>query len=134
MRPEQADLLVKAQQSLEAARVMEERGYHDFAASRAYYTMFYLAEALLLGLGLTFSKHSAVIAAFGERFAKPGIVPSELHRYLTDGQDTRNAADYSFGAALTEADAREQITNPESFLAITTKLLETVSGTEPAKG
>jgi uncharacterized protein len=51
MRPEQADLLVKAQQSLEAARVMEERGYHDFAASRAYYTMFYLAEALLLGLG-----------------------------------------------------------------------------------
>jgi uncharacterized protein (UPF0332 family) len=58
MRPEQADLLVKAQQSLEAARVMEERGYYDFAASRAYYTMFYLAEALLLGLGLTFSKHS----------------------------------------------------------------------------
>jgi uncharacterized protein len=75
-----------------------------------------------------------VIAAFGEKFAKPGTVPSVLHRYLTDGQDTRNAADYSFGAALTEADAREQITNAESFLAITTKLLETVSGTEPAKG
>jgi uncharacterized protein (UPF0332 family) len=75
-----------------------------------------------------------VIAAFGEKFAKPGTVPSEFHRYLTDGQDSRNPADYSFGAALTETDAREQITNAESFLATATKLLGTVSGTQPAKG
>ena len=36
-----------------------------FAASRAYYAMFYAAEALLQSRGLAFSKHSAVHAAFG---------------------------------------------------------------------
>lgn len=133
MSPEQADLLNKADQSLEAARMMEKGGYHDFAASRAYYAMFYLAEALLLGLGLTFSKHSAVIAAFGEKFAKTGAVPPELHRYLTDGQDSRNAGDYSFGAVLTEADASEQIAHAERFLEIVSARLRTIPGPEPVQ-
>jgi uncharacterized protein (UPF0332 family) len=133
MSPEQGDLLKKAQQSLDAARMMEKAGYHDFAASRAYYAMFYLAEALLLGLGLSFSKHSAVIAAFGEKFAKTGAVPPELHRYLTDGQDSRNAADYSFGGALTETDASAQIANAERFLEIASERLRTLPGPESAQ-
>jgi hypothetical protein len=56
--------------------------------------MFYVAEAFLLGVGLSFSRHAGVIAAFGERFAKTGIVPVELHRYLIEGQDKRNVGDY----------------------------------------
>ena len=53
-----------------AAQLLNDQGFHDFATSRAYYAMFYVAEALLLGEGLTFSKHSAVIAAFGKSFVK----------------------------------------------------------------
>ncbi len=121
MRPEQARLLAKARQSLEAAKLMEQEGFHDFAVSRAYYTMFYLAEAFLLGLDLAYSKHSAAIAAFGEKFAKTGVVPAELHRYLTEGQDSRNAADYTFGSALSESDAREQILRAERFLEVAVK-------------
>jgi len=64
VKSEQADLLRKSRQSLEAAKLMEQQHYNDFAASRAYYAMFYVAEALLLEYGLSFSKHSAVIAAF----------------------------------------------------------------------
>jgi uncharacterized protein (UPF0332 family) len=60
MKPEQGDLLRKAEDSLNAAKLMRENGYYDFAASRAYYAMFYVAEAFLLGKGLAFSKHSAV--------------------------------------------------------------------------
>ena len=76
-----------------------------FAVSRAYYAMFYVAETFLLGQGLSFSRHSAVIAAFGERFAKPGIVPVEFHRYLIEGQDKRNVGDYQIGPGLTEGEA-----------------------------
>ena len=32
--------------------------YPDFAASRVYYAMFYIAQAFLEGEGLAFSKHS----------------------------------------------------------------------------
>lgn len=74
MTAEQAALLQKAQKSLRAARLLADQGFYDFAVSRAYYAMFYIAEAFLLGEGLAFSKHSAVISAFGERFAKSGRV------------------------------------------------------------
>ncbi len=49
MMPEQEDLLAQAQESLAAAKLLEAGGYHGFAASRAYYAMFYVAEAFLLG-------------------------------------------------------------------------------------
>lgn len=65
MKPKQKALFEKALRSMRAARVLNETGLPEFAASRAYYTMFYLAEAFLEGEGLSFSKHSAVISAFG---------------------------------------------------------------------
>jgi uncharacterized protein len=72
MTPDQVALLQKAQASLKAARLLADQTLYDFAASRAYYTMFYVAEAFLLEEGLAFSKHSAVIAAFGRQFTKTG--------------------------------------------------------------
>ena len=55
MTPEQRDLLEQARASLGAARLLLTQGYHGFAASRAYYAMFYIAEAFLLGKDLAFS-------------------------------------------------------------------------------
>jgi uncharacterized protein (UPF0332 family) len=65
MTPEILALLDKARASHRAAVLLSQQGYPDFAASRAYYAMFYTAEALLLGRGLSFSSHAAAIAAFG---------------------------------------------------------------------
>jgi uncharacterized protein (UPF0332 family) len=62
MTDEQRRLVEQARESLDAAKVLQEAGHHGFAASRAYYAMFYIAEALLLGKGLSFSKHAAVHA------------------------------------------------------------------------
>jgi len=44
MTPEQQGLLDKALRSLQAARGLNETGFAEFAA-RAYYAMFYVAEA-----------------------------------------------------------------------------------------
>ncbi|MGH8071352.1 MAG: HEPN domain-containing protein [Candidatus Entotheonellia bacterium] len=59
----------KTRSSVAAARLLLEGGYPDFAASRVYYAMFYIAQAFLEGEGMAFSKHSAVVAAFGQHFA-----------------------------------------------------------------
>ncbi len=80
MTPEQQALLDKARRSLEAARSLIQQGFYDFAVSRAYYAMFYIAEALLDQEGLSFSSHAAVISAFGQHLARPGKVPTEVHR------------------------------------------------------
>ena len=121
----------KSRQSLDAAILMQQKNYYDFAASRAYYAMFYAAESLLLDYGLTFSKHSAVIAAFGERFAKTRITSPEFHRYLIEGQDSRNVGDYSFGPSLTEADAALQITRAEEFLKMAVERLGHIPPADP---
>ncbi|MEW5872528.1 MAG: HEPN domain-containing protein [Chloroflexota bacterium] len=73
-------ILAKAKESLEAARLLREEGYLDFAASRAYYAMFYTAEALLLSKNLSFSSHAAVIANYGKEFSKTGELDPKYHK------------------------------------------------------
>jgi uncharacterized protein (UPF0332 family) len=118
MTDEQRELLLKAQQSLEAAKLLMTNHYPDYAASRAYYSMFYIAEAFLEGEGLSFSKHSAVIAAFGREFAKPQRVSSDFHRFLIEAQELRTTGDYGQLNAVTTDQATEQIDHAEQFLAI----------------
>lgn len=123
MMSEQADLLVQEHDSVAAAKVLQTEGHYDFAASRAYYAMFYVAEAFLLGKGLAFSKHSGVHAAFGEHFTKTGIVPSEFHRYLLRGMEVRHAGDYGKARKVTPEEAAEQITRAEQFLELAERLI-----------
>jgi uncharacterized protein (UPF0332 family) len=118
MTRDQGDLLVEARESISAARVLVEHGYPSYAASRAYYAMFYIAEAFLEGEGLAFSKHSAVISAFGQHFANTGRVPREFHRFLLDGQELRNLGDYGPGQAIDVEQAEEQIRRAERFLEL----------------
>ena len=55
MNKEQEFLVQKAQDSLRAAKILAGENLPDFAASRAYYAMFYIAEAFLVGENLSFS-------------------------------------------------------------------------------
>lgn len=86
--------------------------------------MFYVAEALLLGKGLAFSSHSAVIAGIGEHFARAGLIDPRLHRYLMDGHVTRTKSDYDVTATISEAQAAEQIAHAEEFMQAAERFLE----------
>src|SRR5881397_1314941 len=67
MKEHTAKLLDRAQDAIEAADILLTNEKVDIAAGRAYYAMFYTAEALLNELGLAFNKHSGVLAAFDKR-------------------------------------------------------------------
>lgn len=123
MTDAQADLLAQARDSISAARLLTENGYPAWAASRAYYAMFYIAEAFLEGDGLAFSKHSAVIAAFGKEFAKTGRVAAEHHRHLADAEDLRHTADYGPRKSVEPDRAREVIEHAQQFLAAALELI-----------
>ncbi|MGB2927129.1 MAG: HEPN domain-containing protein [Limnothrix sp.] len=94
MKPEASKFIAKAKESLKASQVLADQQLYNFAGSRAYYTMFYIAEAFLWEKDLSFSSHSAVIAAFGKEIVKTGIVPTQLHRQLINAQRKRTQADY----------------------------------------
>ena len=125
-------LVRKAGESLRAAHLLSNEGYAGFAASRAYYSMFYAAEALLLDRGLSFSSHSAVIAAFGREFAKVGTLAPEFHRHLIDGQDLRNLADYGIGPAVTADQVQEMLGWAAELLAEVKRLLSGEARRDPA--
>jgi uncharacterized protein (UPF0332 family) len=116
MTPQQQALIQKAARSIQSAIGQNETGFPEFAASRAYYAMFYIASAFIEGEGLAFSSHAAVIATFGQQFARTGRVPVEFHRYLIDAQDTRNKADYNVEPNITQEDAAQLIARAEQFL------------------
>jgi len=69
-RNEILKLIEKAERSLKASKTLLDKGYYDFAVSRAYYTMFYYARALLLTKNITPKKHSSTISLFCEKFVK----------------------------------------------------------------
>jgi len=89
MTADQEGFIQKAQDSLRAARLLRENDLIDFAASRAYYAMFYVAEAFLIGRGLKFQKHGSLIAAFGQHFVKTGLIPAHFHQNLIKSYNKR---------------------------------------------
>lgn len=117
MTPAQTALLEKARDSLRAARLLALGDLHDFAVARAYYTMFYLASALLLEQGRTFSKHGSTISAFGQHWVKTGRLDAKYHRALREAYEARIVGDYNATAHLTEADAITHV-QAEEFMTM----------------
>jgi len=123
MTPEIKELLERAKLSHKAAANLLRDDFASFAASRAYYSMFYIAQALLLSKGLSFSSHSAVIAAYGKEFAKTKLLDPEFHRLLMEAQDTRNIGDYGMIGEVEESEAQEIINWSKKFLKAAEKYL-----------
>ena len=99
-------LLNLADESHQAAKVLLDKGFIRFSAAQSYYTIFYLAQAILLSKGLTFSSHSAVVAAYGKEFARTGLLDPKFHRYIIDAQIVREAGHYG--------EEREVVTNEQA--------------------
>jgi uncharacterized protein (UPF0332 family) len=94
---------------------------------------FDIAEALLLGEGLAYSKHAGVISAFGQHFAKTGRVSMKFHRYLIDAEDSRHVGDYDIKSKLTKDDADTHIKHAEKFIELAGEILVAISGIQDTK-
>jgi uncharacterized protein (UPF0332 family) len=116
MTNEQQQLLQKAKESLKASRILLDNQLPDFSTTRAYYTMFYIAQAILLKENLTFSSHAGVISALGREFTKTQRIPIEYHRYLIDAQEKRTSADYNLNPNITIQEAQDLIKKAEEML------------------
>ena len=116
MKPESRRLLDKAARAIHAAETLLREGDADFAAGRAYYAMFYAAEALLFERGLQFRKHGAVHGAFGEHFIRSGLLDTRFHRWLLDAFDVRIQGDYGVDAVVSLEEARDMIDRAGEFL------------------
>ena len=89
MKEEARKFLEKANRTLQAAETLLREGHPESAAGRCYYAMLHAAQALLRDRDLRYRKHAGVHAAYGEHFAKTGLLDPKYHRWLLDAFDER---------------------------------------------
>jgi hypothetical protein len=98
--------LERCWEELAAARLLAGKGFEAQAVSRAYFAAFFAAEAALLALGETRSKHAGVVSAFVHLLVRGGQLDEEIGRLLRSLFERRNEADYSpVDVPAEEADA-----------------------------
>lgn len=123
MKEGTSKLLAKARRAIAAARALLDSESPEFASGRAYYAMFYVAEALLHERGERFRRHSAVHAAYGKTFAKTGLLDPEFHRWLLRAFEARLENDYGFDATASEDEVRSMLKQAQTFLAVASQFL-----------
>ena len=116
MKPETEKLLQKASRPIRAAERLLEEGDVDFAASRGYYALFYVAEALLNEKNLQFKKHGGVHGAFAEHFIKTKQMDPKFHSWLVDAFDERIQGDYQVESEMDSKDVAIMIGQAQEFL------------------
>ena len=114
----------RARECLDDAKLLLENKRLHSAVNRIYYALFYQVSALLLAKGLSFSKHSGVLAAFNREFVKTGKIDKELGKFYNRMFEHRRTGDYGELVEFEEEDVKDWIRKAEEFLDAVEKLME----------
>lgn len=114
----------KAEKKLGAAKSLMNDGFVDDAISRAYYSMFHAASAVLLAEGVTVETHTALKTMFGLRLVKSGKLAKKYGQWLNKLKDERENSDYDIYTAFEKEDGERAIQEAEEFLVEMKKFLQ----------
>lgn len=109
-------LLDRAASKLSAASVLLKEGYYDDTVSRAYYSMYFAARALLLTRDITPKTHRGLIAKFGLEFIDCGFIERFYGMALNVAKEDREEADYSIVCEISTEEAEAVLRDAEKFL------------------
>jgi uncharacterized protein (UPF0332 family) len=106
-----------ALEMLEASHVLVDNDFYSSAINRAYYAVFYAANALLVTKGLSQGKHSGVISAFRQHFIKTGLIAQEYSKIYGRLMEDRHQSDYELELLVSMEDAILNLHDAERFVA-----------------
>ncbi len=109
-------LIERAEKYLKSSKMLLNESDYESSVSRAYYAMYYSAEAVLLTKDLTFSSHRGVISAFGEYFVKTDVFPREMGREFNRAFEKRQLGDYEYTFVISEDEAKEILKQSKRFV------------------
>jgi len=121
-----------AHEMLEAAAHNIAGGFYGSGVNRAYYAVFYAANALLLTRGITRSKHSGVIAAFRQHLIKPGRIEGEYGEIYGRVMDDRHLCDYDVESFIEPERAQADLYDAQRFVERMARYLNEEPGYEQA--
>ena len=116
---------LRAQECLEAARLLLDAGYFKIAANRSYYAVFHAMRSVLAFDGIDMKHHSGIISEFRRLYIKTGILDKSLSPIISVLFNTRQDSDYDDFFVISKAEVAEQITNADTFLSAIGQYLDT---------
>ncbi len=109
-------LLRKAQKFLRSAAVLIEMADYDSTASRAYFAMFYAAQAALLQETQALSSKQGIRSTFISRFVENGPLPARAGEALQRASELQEMGDFAYDFAVGEEDAEMILSEAEAFV------------------
>ena len=86
-------------------------------ANRAYYAVFYAANAVLAARGLQRSKHPGVLSNFRELFIKTGEIEAPYLRDYEETMKRRHVSDYDLNSGINADFVRVGLEAAQRFLS-----------------
>lgn len=108
--------MLNAEETLNASQVLLNEEYLRDAVNRAYYAVFYIAEALLNEQDLRFKKHGAVHGSFARHYIKTGLFDVKYHKLLLKAFGKRMLGDYDEVAQFKADEVQTTIKEAWEFL------------------
>ena len=116
MKESTQQLMLNAEETLHAAEILFKEEYLRDAVNRAYYSVFYIAEALLNEKDLRYSKHGTVHGAFAQHFIKTKLFDEKYHKLLTRSFRRRMLGDYDEVTRFTSEEVMQILEQATDFL------------------
>ena len=117
-------LLEKAEEHLRTARLALKEGLFRDAISRAYYSAYSSALAVLILMGHEPKKHEGVISMVGLYLVRRGLLSTREGRILVRLHEMRETSDYEPVFLYEREDAEQAVSSAAEFLRRMTELVK----------
>ena len=97
-----SQFLELAEEELAASRLLLQSKHYRACISRAYYSMYYATQALLITRDIGSRTHKGVLQQFSQSFVQSGDLPVSMAQNLKRNYGLRQLGDYEADVALTE--------------------------------
>lgn len=91
-----------AEENLEDAKLLHEKGRYRAANNRAYYAIFHAICTVHALDGKGYKSHKQAIGNFNMNYIRTGIFPREFGHQIAKAQEKRHSSDYDYGFVPTE--------------------------------
>lgn len=113
----------KSKEKLRVAETLLKSHAYEDTVSRAYYSAFHAAQAVLLTEGLSADTHQGLVNLFGLHFVKTGKFSRKLGKFLANLKDDRENSDYEIFTGIDHETAEEAVREAREFLKAAEKYL-----------
>lgn len=110
--------LHKAEEDLEAARLLLQQALYKVSLNRSYYAVFHAMRSVTILEEFDSSKHSGVIAYFNQHFVKTGIFDKSASKVIKSAFMLREKSDYEDFYIASKKEAEEQLEKAAFFVSM----------------